>query len=184
MRITPIEEPRGIVPRIAYWASRRQLGKVMTPMKIIYARIPGLFPVAYRQARVIEHGLTIDPLMRFMVTSLVAITNGCSFCVDIGKAFATYHKLDRDKADHVAEWRTHAAFTAAERAAFEYVEEVTREHRASDATFERLRAHWDEQAIVEITWLCAQENYYNLMAVPLGIAADGLCAIAERRMAS
>ena len=29
MRIAPIEKPKGLLTRIAYWMSRRQLGKVM-----------------------------------------------------------------------------------------------------------------------------------------------------------
>lgn len=54
----------------------------------------------------------------------------------------------------------------------------------AEGTFGELRAHFDEQAIVEITWLCAVENYFNLINVPLEIESDGLCAIAERRRAA
>jgi hypothetical protein len=32
---------------------------------------------------------------------------------------------------------------------------------------------------VEITWLNALENYYNLINVPLEIGSDGFCTIAE-----
>lgn len=181
MRLAPIEHPSGIVARIAYWASRRQLGKVMTPMKVIYARVPKLFPLAYRQARIIEKGLSLDPELRFLVVNLVATLNGCAFCRDIGNAFAVYHGVSRAKGAAVTAHRTDAAFTEAERAALAYVEEATVQRRVDDATFERLRRHFDEKAIVEITWLAATENYYNLMAIPLGIEADGLCAIAERR---
>ena len=35
MRVQPVEKPRGLVNRIAYWMSRRQLGKVMTPLKVV-----------------------------------------------------------------------------------------------------------------------------------------------------
>ena len=50
-----------------------------------------------------------------------------------------------------------------------------------DATFERLRKHFNEREIVEITWVNALANYYNLINVPLELEADGLCAIAQRR---
>ena len=42
MRLEPIEKPRGLLMRIAYWLSRRQLGGVMSPLKVIYARAPKL----------------------------------------------------------------------------------------------------------------------------------------------
>jgi hypothetical protein len=33
---------------------------------------------------------------------------------------------------------------------------------------------------VEITWLNAASNYFNLLAIPLGIESDGLLALALR----
>ena len=60
-------------------------------------------------------------------------------------------------------------------------EEVTREKRVDDATFERLRKHFNEREIVEVTWVNALANYYNLINVPLELEADGLCAIAQGR---
>ena len=51
----------------------------------------------------------------------------------------------------------------------------------SDETFEGLRKHFGEREIVDLTWLNAVGNYYNLMAVPLGIESDGLEEIALRR---
>jgi hypothetical protein len=43
MRLAPIENPKDIVGKIAYWMTKRRLGKVITPMKVIYARLPALF---------------------------------------------------------------------------------------------------------------------------------------------
>ena len=108
--------------------------------------------------------------------------NGCSFCVDIGRAFATYQGLTLEKADAVHEWRTSPLFTERERAALAYVEEATRDRRVSDAVFAALRVHFDDRQIVAITWLNAVENYFNLLNGPLEIESDGLCAIAERRV--
>ena len=50
-----------------------------------------------------------------------------------------------------------------------------------DETFETLRSHYNEQEIVEITWVNALENYYNLISIPLGLESDGLCAIAQAK---
>jgi alkylhydroperoxidase family enzyme len=82
------------------------------------------------------------------------------------------------------QYRTSPLFGARERAALAYVEEATRTKHVSDATFAELRRHFGEREIVEITWLNALENYYNLINIPLAIESDGLCAIAERRAAA
>ena len=59
------------------------------------------------------------------------------------------------------------------------MEETTRHKRVSDATFEALRKHCSEREIVEITWLNAFENYYNLINLPLEIESDGFCALSQ-----
>jgi hypothetical protein len=43
MRLEPIEKPKGLRMRIAFWMTRRQLGKVITPIKVLYPRVPFLF---------------------------------------------------------------------------------------------------------------------------------------------
>ena len=109
--------------------------------------------------------------------------NECTFCVDIAKAVAIQQHMTLDKLDALPQYRTSPLYSPRERAALAYVEEATRTKHVSDATFAELRRHFDEREIVEITWLNALENYYNLLNLPLGIEADGLCAIAQRRAA-
>ena len=184
MRITPIERPRGLLTRLAYWMSRRQLGKVMTPMKVVFARIPRTIMSEYALVRVLEGGLTLDPVLQFLLQTHVATLNGCAFCVDIAQAVAVRRGLTRDKLGALAAYRTDPAYSERERAALAYVEEATLHKRVGDATFAALRAHFSEREIVEITWVNAVENYFNLINLPLEIESDGLCAIAERRPAA
>ena len=182
MRIQPIESPRNPLLRLMYWAMSRQFGKPITPMKVIFARMPravaaqlGIyFGLAGR------HGL--GPGLQLLLQNHVATMNGCGFCADIGRAIATYQGLTFEKLDAVAEWRTSPLFTPRERAALAYVEEATRNKRVSDETFAALREHFSDEQIVAITWLNAVENYFNLMNGPLEIESDGLCTIAEQRV--
>ena len=44
--------------------------------------------------------------------------------------------------------------------------------------FEALRARFSEKEIVELTWVNAAENYYNLQAAVLGIGSDELAGTA------
>ena len=184
MRIATVEKPNSWMVRFAYWMSRRKLGKVMTPLKAVYARMPKTIFVEYGIMRVLENGLTLDRGLQFLVQHHVARLNGCGFCIDIGQAFAVEYRLDLAKLEAIGEYRTDPRFTDAERAALAYVEEATRHKRVGDATFAALRRHYDDDAIAQITWLGALENYFNLINLPLEIESDGLCAIAEKRKAA
>lgn len=183
MRLAPIEQPKDLIGKLAYWMTKRRLGKVITPMKVIYARFPALFRHAYRQIQIVENAVTLDPTISLLVRTWPAMINECTFCVDIAKAAALYKHLTLEKLEALPSYRTSPLYDARERAALAYVEEATRQKHVSDETFAELRRHFDERQIVEITWLNALENYYNLLNLPLGIEADGLCAIAERRAA-
>ncbi len=184
MRLEPIEKPRGLMMRVAFWMTRRQLGKVLTPMKVLYPRMPGVLKLSYEIQKFETKGIRLEPGLHFMVGTLASQINGCGFCVDIARAMAIRQHLAMEKFNALSEYRTSPLFSERERAALAYVEEATRHKRVSNATFERLRQHFSEWEIVEITWLNAVHNYYNLINLPLEIESDGLCAIAERRTAA
>jgi alkylhydroperoxidase family enzyme len=132
----------------------------------------------------LEKGITLDQTISLLVRTWAAMINNCSFCVDIAKASAIQQHMTLDKVHTLRDYRTSPLYSERERAALAYAEEATRNKRVSDATFDTLRKHFNEREIVEITWLNALENYYNLINLPLEIESDGLCAIAERRAAA
>lgn len=183
MRLEPIEKPKGLPMRIAFWMTQRQFGKVLTPMKVLYPRMPGVLKLSYEMQKLEMKGIHIEPGLHLMVSTLISQINGCSFCVDISRAKAIMEHLGMEKFNALAEYRTSRLFSERERAALAFVEEATRNKRVPDATFAALRAHFSEAEIVELTWLNAVHNYYNLINVPLEIESDGLCAIAQARAA-
>ena len=184
MRLTPIETPRNPLLRLSYWVMRRQFGKAITPFKVIFARQPRALAAQVGIYFGLGSHMGIEPSLKFLVQEHVAALNGCGFCLDIGRAMATYQGLTLEKVDALGAWRESPLFSARERAALAYVEEATRTHRASDETFAALRAEFTDDQIVTLTWLNAVENYFNLLNGPLGIDSDGLCAIADRRATS
>lgn len=167
--------------RLAYWGMRRQFGKVMTPVKVLGARMPGSLKLSYEISKFELKGLSIDPELHYLVGTLTAQVNGCSFCVDLGRAMALRAHLGVEKFDALKEFRTSPLFSEREKAALSYADEATRSKRVSDDTFENLRRHFDEREIAEITWVNAIENYYNLCNLPLGIESDGFCALEAAR---
>jgi len=183
MRLKPIDTPKGVAMRFAFWMTRKQFGKVLTPMKVLYPRMPGAMKLSYEIQKFETNGLHLDPGLHLMVGTLVSEINGCSFCVDIGRAIAIRKHLGMEKFNALAEYRTSSLFSEKERMALAYVEEATRHKRVADSTFNALRKHFSESEIVEITWLNAVHNYYNLINLPLEIESDGLCEIALARTA-
>jgi alkylhydroperoxidase family enzyme len=183
MRLKPIEKPKGLMMRFAFWMTRRQFGKVMTPMKVLYTRAPEMMKLSYEMVKFADKGMQLEPGLKFMVATLVSEINGCAFCLDIGRAMAIREHLGMEKFNAVTEYATSPLFSDRERAALAYVGEATRQKRVSDATFAALRKHFNEREIVEITWMNAVENYYNLINLPLEIESDGFCALVEKRVA-
>ena len=179
MRLEPIEKPKGVMMRFAYWGMRRMFGKVMTPVKVVTARIPRSLKLTSEIAKFEMKRIQLEPELHLMVVMLASQINGCGFCIDLAQAMVVREHLGMAKFNALSEYKTTPLFSDRERAALTYVEEITRHRRVSDATFENLRKHFNEREIVEITWLNAVENYYNLINIPLEIESDGFCALAQ-----
>jgi alkylhydroperoxidase family enzyme len=156
------------------------MGTVITPLKVVWARLPEGLRLAYEMNRLGDR-LSLDPEVHLLVKDLVARINGCTFCQDIGRAEAPTDTLPHDKLDALLRYPSAPVFDDAERAALAYAEEITREVDVADDTFGALRAHFDERTIVELTWLVARENYYNRLNRPLGIGSDDLCEMRPDR---
>lgn len=181
MRLTPIEKPPTLKAHVAGWMMKRQLGKVITPALVVYNRMPAGYDVSYALLKATRSGVTLEPGLRLLVQTWAAMINRCHFCVDIAQAQAVMAGIGLEKFHALPEWRESPLFGERERAALAFVEEATRNKRVADATFELLRAQFDDREIVEITFLNAVENFYNLINLPLEIEEDGLCAIQQQR---
>ncbi len=177
MRLQPIEAPKGLMMRLAFWMTKRTFGKVMMPMKVLYPRVPGLLKPSYAIQKFELSGLSLDHELHLLITTLTSQINGCAFCLDLSRAMALRERLPEEKFEALGQYRTNPLFSDRERAALGYVEEATRHRKVSDTAFEALRSHFSEREIVEITWVNAVENYYNLINLPLGIESDGFCAL-------
>ncbi len=78
----------------------------------------------------------------------------------------------------IARFRGSPHFSDQEKVALEYAEQVTRASaEVSDALFDRVRRHFSEDEIVELTATIAVENFRSKFNAPLGIEAQGFCPI-------
>jgi alkylhydroperoxidase family enzyme len=83
-----------------------------------------------------------------------------------------------DKIRQVPTWRDSKLFSGMEKDALEYAEKMTiTGERVSDELWGRLRGHFTEAQLVELTAAVAVENFRSKFNVPLGVEAQGFCVI-------
>lgn len=172
-RLAPVENPGGLTLKIAYFLSKKQFGKVIAPLRYIYARsIPALMTsVKIFNA---EKKLSLSKETKLFIRYYTSHLNDCPFCSNSSEFMADKERLALQQWKEFMNFRNSPRFSDKEKALLAYLEEVNFTKSATDATFETLRKHYSEKEVVEITWLNATENYYNLMAKPLGLTSDGL----------
>jgi alkylhydroperoxidase family enzyme len=85
------------------------------------------------------------------------------------------------KMAEVSTWRESKLFSEPERLALEYAERITyTDQKVDDALFARLKQHFTEAQIVELTAAVALENFRSKFNPPLGVEAQGFCMVPKR----
>ena len=83
-----------------------------------------------------------------------------------------------DKIGAVEQAATSPLFDEAERAALAFAEAMTvTGRRVDDALFARVRAHFTEAQVVELSAAVGLENFRSKFNTALGIEAQGFCII-------
>ncbi len=182
--LPPIEKPQGPIMKLAYYFTRRQFGKVLTPLKVHSARLPPAFGLFYTGIGKLDKKLTLSPEIVFLIREQVARINVCRFCMDIGRSVAIRASMNEAKFDALDQYSTSSLFTDAERAALNYVTELTKNKSVDPDTFVRLSRYYSEREICEIVWLVASEHLYNLTNIGLNIHSDMLCDITRENLRS
>lgn len=179
--LAPIEQPGTLTMKLAYYFTRRQFGKVLTPLKVHAARLPAAFGLFYGKVSKLDKKLLLPPEIIMLIREQVARINVCLFCIDIGRSFTIKASMNQAKFDALEEYRTSPLFSDAERAALDYASELTKEKKVDSQTFDRLSGYFSERAICEIIWLVATEHLYNMTNIGLNIHSDMLCDIARMK---
>jgi len=137
--LPPIENPQGLINKLAYAGSRKQFGKVPTPVKVVYSRMPAAFGLFVSKISKLDKKLELPVETQMLVREKVAHINVCEFCIDIGRFFAIKAGMNEAKFDAINDYATSPLFTDAERALLDYVTELTRDKNVKPETFDRLR---------------------------------------------
>ncbi|MGA2980877.1 MAG: carboxymuconolactone decarboxylase family protein [Terriglobales bacterium] len=178
--LSPVEKPRDVMMKLAYHFTRRQFGKVLTPLKVFSVRLPLAFGMFYTKIGRLDEKLSLSREMALLIREHVARMNVCSFCVDIGRSLAIKASLNQAKFNALEQYRTSPLFSEAERAALDYVSELTKDKKVNQETFALMARYYSERQICEIVWLVASEHLYNMTNLGLNIHSDMLCDISRQ----
>jgi hypothetical protein len=179
--LPPIEKPNGLMMKLAYALTRRRFGKVITPMKVVYARLPLPFGLFSSKISKLDQKLLLPRETALLIREQVARINVCLFCIDIGRSFTIKASMSEAKFDALEQYSTSPLFGDDERAALDYVTELTKNKSVKPSTFDRVSSYYSERAICEIVWLIASEHFYNMTNLGLNIHSDMLCDVSRKK---
>jgi len=167
--------------RLFFWNQKRRYGAVLEPARL-WGRSPFVFAaLALLYGALDRRSSPIEPVLRSLVTVRVSQINWCPFCVDINSASMLKRGGGQEKLAELAGFESSGRFTEREKAALSYAEAMTNSDIQPTAThFERLRAHFDDDSIVELTALIAFQNLSSKFNAALGVEAQGFCSAAPR----
>jgi len=161
-----------------FWNQRRKYGAVLDSA-LLWARAPRLFlGVAILYGMIDRRSSPIEPALRSLVTVRVSQINDCPFCVDLNSATLLERGASPEKVAALDGWRESELFDARERAALEYAEAITRSGRGvDDELMARVKRHFDDDAVVELTGLVVFQNLSSKFNSALGVPAQGFCRL-------
>ncbi len=161
-----------------FWNQRRKYGAVLEPARL-WGRSPLLFAaVALLYGALDRRSSPLPAALRSLVTVRISQINWCRFCVDINSATLLRRGVALAKVQALADWRNSPLFDARERVVLEYAERMTDSTQSvDDALTVRLRQHFDDDAIVELTGLIAFQNLSSKFNAALNVPPQGFCTV-------
>lgn len=159
-----------------FWHQQRKYGQLLQPA-LLWARVPWLFAAVALLFGVLDRARSpITPALRSLITVRVSQINGCSFCIDINSYSYAQRTGTIDKLNALSDWRDSALFNDIELAVLAYTDAMTYSgNHVNDTLIDQLRAHFDEDALVELTGLIAFQNLSSKFNSALDVPAQGFC---------
>ncbi len=178
--LVPIEDPKDPAMRQVYAMQESLFGKVFTLSKVLHARLPVAFAQFFATIPMLDRQLALPAETALLIRERVARMDVCLFCIDSVRAAAIRASMNQAKFDALEEYRTSPLFTAAERAALDYVTELTRDMKVEPSTFERMAKYYSEREICDIVYVVASEHLFNILSNGLNVRSDMICDIVRK----
>lgn len=188
------QKQAGLMVKLVYWFMRRGMkrltgreaarGSGIEPVEI-WAHQPKMMSGMGKFQQAVRKGGTVDERLKYLVELKGAQVIGCDFCVDLGSQICRNSGLSDDELLALPRYRHSDLFSEREKTALDYTVGVMRTPvDVSDELFARMRQHFDEKQMVEITALLTVVNLNRLNAA-FGIGSAGfsegmVCLVPDR----
>lgn len=179
--LTAIEKPRGLAWKLLFYYSRKKFGKVMTPLKVMAARMPLSFGSFSGKIGQLDKKLQLPAETVMLIRQKVAEINVCNFCIDIGRYFTITSSMNQQKFDELNDYQNSKVFSLKEKVLLDFVVRLARDRKMDAELFNDLSRYYDERSICEIIWVVATEFYYNIGNIGLNIHSDMFCDLAKKK---
>jgi AhpD family alkylhydroperoxidase len=163
----------------------------------MYGRVPEPAGViAHHRALLLGYGAiglagerfsrSVDSRLKSLAMLRTGQLVGCEWCLDFGSRLAQDSGIPEDDLRELSRWRDSDRFDQVDRLVLEYAEAMTRTPvDVPDELFDRLREHFDERQMVELTMAIALENLYGRFNWAVGIEGEGFsegmyCVVPDR----
>ncbi len=149
-----------------------QTGSGLEPMEI-WAHQPKMMLGMGRFNQAIRKGKSVDERVKNLVELKGAQMIGCEYCVDLGSQICRNSGFSDEELLALPHYRSSDRFTEREKVALDYAVAVMRTPvEVTDELFGRMREHFSDEQIVEITALLTLVNLDRLNAA-FGIGSAG-----------
>jgi AhpD family alkylhydroperoxidase len=109
----------------------------------------------------------LDHKLIHLIKMRASQINGCAFCIDMHSKDARAIGETEQRLYELNAWRETPFYSDAERAALEWTESLTlvSENHVPDEVYEKVRKHFSEKEIVDLTLIVGTINLWNRLAI-------------------
>ena len=149
-----------------------QTGSGLEPMEI-WAYQPKMMMGMGKFNRAVRKGNSVDERLRNLVELKGAQMIGCEFCVDLGSQICRHSGFSEEELLALPRYRQSDLFSDREKLALDYAAAVMRTPvEVTDELFDRMKEHFSDRQLVEITALLTLVNLDRFNAA-FGIGSAG-----------
>ena len=181
--------PRGLLARAARAYGRRRFGRPPATVEA-YLHVPTLLMGYGTFETAVERSKRVDQRLKALAELKAGAVVGCEWCMDFGSWLSRGHGVSEQQLRELPRHRQSDAFSEREKLVLDYATAMTRTPpEVDDELFERLREHFADAEIVELTNAIAIENHRARFNNALGLDAQGysegaFCVVPERDAAA
>ena len=174
----------GPFARLTRWYGRRRYGGELAPVDA-YLHTRGLLMGYGALETATERASRVDERLKALAETKAAAIVGCEWCMDFATRYSLDHGVDEAQLRELPRHRDSDAFTELEKLVLDYADAMSRTPAVvSDQLAARMREHFDDAQLVELTNAIAIENLrarfnHALGLDPQGFSEGSYCVVPE-----